>query len=138
MTTSAEVDYRLMTTSAEVDCADLCVPLCTNFMCRSLEVRNPHLASRLMAESEEALAPPREMVAFNFYVPVTYILYLRNPSVYSNSPSILGRFTDSVRFLDFFLRDVIFSGMLYFHNNPLFFIISRSIYCNIQRDGMKI
>jgi hypothetical protein len=64
----------------------------------------------------------------NFYVPVAYILYLRNPRVYSNSPSILGCFTNSVRFLDFFLRDVIFSGMLYFHNIPLFFfIISRSI-----------
>jgi hypothetical protein len=62
-----------------------------------------------------------------FYVPVAYILYLRNPPVYSNSPSILCCFTDSVRFLDFFLRDVIFSGMLYFHNIPLTFIISRSI-----------
>jgi hypothetical protein len=62
-----------------------------------------------------------------FYVPVAYIIYLRNPRVYSNSPSILGCFTDSVRFLAFFLRDVIFSGMLYFHNIPLFFLISRSI-----------
>jgi hypothetical protein len=62
-----------------------------------------------------------------FYVPVAYILYLRNPRVYSNSPSILGCFTDSVRFLDFFLRDIIFCGMLYFHNIPLIFITSRSI-----------
>jgi hypothetical protein len=67
--------------------------------------------------------------SFIFYVPVAYIpvLYLRNPLVYSNSPSIFGCFTDSVRFLDFSLRDVIFSRMLYFHNIPLFFIISRSI-----------
>jgi hypothetical protein len=31
-----------------------------------------------------------------FYVPVAYILYLRNPRVYSNSPSILGCFTDFI------------------------------------------
>jgi hypothetical protein len=40
---------------------------------------------------------------------VAYILYLRNPRVYSNSPSVLGCFTDSVCFLDFWLRDIIFS-----------------------------
>jgi hypothetical protein len=60
-----------------------------------------------------------DYICIAFYAPVAYILYLRNPRVYSNSPSILGCFTDSVRFLEFFLRDIIFSGMLYFHNIPL-------------------
>jgi hypothetical protein len=65
----------------------------------------------------------------SYYVPVAYILYLRNPRVYSNSPSILGCFTDSLLFLDFFLRDVILAGCC-------IFITSRSFQnCPSLRSG---
>jgi hypothetical protein len=62
---------------------------------------------------------------FMYLWPTYYALEIRvYIPTYSNSHSILGCFTDSVRFLDFFLRDIIFSGMLYFHNIPLNIISS--------------
>jgi hypothetical protein len=60
-----------------------------------------------------------------FYVPVAYYYTLEIRVYIPTPPSILGCFTDSVRFRDFFLRDIIFIGMLYFHNIPLTFITSR-------------
>jgi hypothetical protein len=58
----------------------------------------PSFAYQKMASSSSFLNPQTVLpVAYR------YILYLRNPCVYSNSPSILGCFTDSVRFLGFLI-----------------------------------
>jgi hypothetical protein len=64
---------------------------------------------------EWKITPKKDKQFFLHLCPTYYTLEIQcifQLSLYS----ISGCFTDSVCFLDFLLRDIIFSGMLYLHN----------------------